>query len=318
MFHCMSILYSATFEEISKSFAILSSSTGEVYLCAVIKSNNELYAISSQSIFLNKISNIKLKSFTSGNVLKYKDFQISKSGDCVRFKLEPTKNVIPLPLAKKESNRELYSINPLSGIILKHKLTGAHIKIKNSPITAGSPIITQNGEFIGVVSRMNTGIDKESYTVCNYNSKTKWSTKKPFTFSKLIYSLTQYKDDLHLINYLNANKKHNGFVEFKHQNKSKFKSWINMQNEQFMIRSMNPASSAQQRHKDKCIFYAQIKRLASYYNAINYALKHKNWSSTYLKKQAAEFYTISNNAKIKLNTTLKDMVKKSPALKAKF
>lgn len=318
IFHCINILHSATFEELSKSFVILNSSTGEEYLCAVIKANNELYAISSQSIFFNKISKIKLRAFSSGKVLKYQAFQISKNDDLVRFKLKPTKSIIPLPIAEQESNGEIYSMNPLSGIIFKYKLKGTRINIQNSPITSGSPIINTNGEFLGVVSRLDTGMNKKSYNLCSYKKKNSWSKKKPFSFSKLVYSLTQYKEDLNLLNYLNKNNRPNSFVEFKPQNKTKFKSWLDMQNEQFMIRSFNRASSAQQRHKDQCIFYAQIKRLASYYNTITYSLKHGKWSSTYLKNQAVSLYSISNNNKTKLNTTLKEMVKQYPALKPKF
>ena len=318
IFHCINILHSATFEELSKSFVTLNSSTGEEYLCAVIKANNELYAISSQSIFLNKISKIKLRIFTSGKVLKYQAFQVSKNDDLVRFKLKPTKNIIPLPIAEEKSNGEIYSMNPLSGIILKHKFTGDQIKIKNSPITSGSPIINNNGEFLGVVSRIDQGLNKINYSLCNYKKKNSWSNKKPFSFSKLVYSLTQFKEELNIINYFNNNNKQNGFIELKSKNKSKFKSWINMQNEQFLMRSINNASSAQQRHKDQCIFYAQIKRLATYYNTLAYTLKHEKWPSKYLKNQAVEFYSLSNNSKIKLNTTLKDMVKEYPALKPKF
>ena len=317
----------SSFDEISKSFIVFQASSGKTYLAAAVKMNGKPYVLTSQSLFFNPIPKFRLKSF-SGKNIKYSTCEAAGEGDFLRIKLEEGSPVTALPLAANAGgNKEVYSMQPDTGIVHAAKAGGGNLARNGFPCVAGAPVINDKGQFVGVASRTDDGLGKRIVMKFAAIKKgEKWLSVKTGVIAKQAYSLEKMRNFTKALGDTRDNNGKNEFIEINENTHSKLMGWAKEQNKQAfdsLLAKKNTgkkakSSNAMREHQARCFHYASIKRLAAFYNSNAQMAKKGRWSSRYLKGKAKALFNENNSSAKELKGAMKSLVEMYPSIKAKL
>ena len=314
----------ASFEDLSKAFIVLESSSGKKYLCAAVKIDGASYVVTSQSLFLNPVPRFRLRSFITGKFLKQTGFEVGKQEDLVRIPFEGSSGVVPLEFSGNAgSGGSVYSMNPKTGIVYYCNAGGGNLNNKNFTCAAGAPVINNKGEFVGVSSRTDNGLGKNiTIGVAPCVKDEEWQGLKPGLFSKQVYSLNKLWVFTKALSFIKGKNVLNRYIEIDSDTHLKLLSWLQDQNkkskENKLSRSKNfRMGSGVQEHKDLGLYYTNLIRLTAFFNSNSILAKKTKWNSSYLKENARNVFDVNRQSARKCKDEMKALVKLHPSLKAK-
>ena len=314
----------SSFEDASKGFVIIESSTGGKYLAVAVKMTDGEYIITSQSVFLYGIPKFRLKTFT-GKSLKQTGFEVDRKSDMVRIKYEKSPDITPLePAPNASGKKDVFSMDSATGIVYMSNARGGNLVNKGFNCSAGAPVINQNSQFVGVASRTDDGFGRRiEMKVAPISETPKWSSIKPFSFTKQVYSLHKLIEFTKALNYTRDHCGKKRLIEINEKTHPKLMGWAKNQNQQawnIMLSRKTKASlgKAMREHQARCFHYSSLKRLSAYYSSNAQLAKKGRWRSLYLKGRAKSIYENNNASAKELKASMKSMVSIHPSIKAKM
>jgi len=315
----------ASFEDISKGFVIIASSTGKNYLSAAVKFDDGVYAVTSQSLFLNPISQFRLKTF-SGKKLKQIAFEVDPKADFVRIKLGDSSDLTPLEPAPDQSGKKyIFRIDPSTSVIYMRNADGEKFNRQGATCSAGAPVVNKNGEFVGVASRVDFSVGQnKQFKLALLDTEANWLSTKSFLFSKQVYSLHKLMKFTLALDYTRDNHKRGRYIAINSDTYPTLMGFTKEHNQKVFDTSLirgrrkkGAKGKALREHQALCFSYSNWKRLAAYYSSNAITVKKRRWYSAYLKQRAKSLFESNNSSFKKIKAEMKIMVKKNPSIKAK-
>lgn len=306
--------------DVSKGLVILETRNGKSYLAATVKIKQDVFVVTSQSLFLERIKDFKLKTF-SGEILKPTDCEINKEIDLLRFKIEKSQGLKPLELTGDPSESKIaFHINPYNAIVYPI-FADPNCFIKGI-CTSGSPVINSRGDMVGVASRVETNFSENQFSIAMYNTAGKWESVDLDSFSPQVFLLQAFKDFYQALESTRQQYGKNQFIEINTGTHRKLNSLFTDINNKAMevkfTRNNSSMARAVKEHENRCFYYTSLKRLSFFYFSNARQCLKVEWPSAYLKQQA-EFLAKQNQATEEaLKQQMKKMVKEHPATKHKL
>jgi len=312
-----------SFKDLAKSFIIMQTANEKQYLAVAVKMKDGIYAMTSQSAFMDNIPKFRLKTF-SGKTLKYKIFEVSTVGDFIRIKLQENAPITPLKIAANaKGKKKVYSIKPDTGIIYSANAGSGNLLTKNFHCFPGAPVINEKGLLVGVASRTDNGLSNKIVIRTAIMKKEKWKEVNARAFAQQVYSLTKLRTLTKSLDALKRINRRNGFLTITPTTHQKLIFLQKDQNQHlFDTRLSKPSGGSMGRavrqHNARCFHFSSIKKLASFYSSNARTAQKTKWQSTYLKNMGKQLYTKNITVTKQIKKQMTGLVQRYPSIKAKF
>ena len=305
------------FQEISKGFLTIYGSRGKYALAAVVDfGDGQLYAVTSQSVFLSGIFSFKLRDFY-GNTIKARRMDLATNRDLIRFQIE--KNDFIKPFKVQGKAKYIYEMNTLVGVVTRKAFN------QKSLTVPGSLILSSDG-IVGFASVI-TGYEKAGQltaALAAIDDQIKWQKTNFTKFITQCRSLQEMRNKtLSLERIVHFNKEH-GFMEFQPEFSESHIGWVKRHNTQYESYLLNPhkvgksMGAAKLQHESRCNYYAGLRAISIFASNVTKNTKITRWYSMFLKKTAGLLWKRNKAIDDQTKSQMKQMVKEHPATKAKL
>jgi hypothetical protein len=305
------------FKAVSKSLLTIHGQNGKYALAVVVSfGDDQLYAVTTQSVFLSGILSCKFRDFGGHNIRGIR-VEVASNKDLIRVPI--VKNDFIEPLKITGDPKIIYEMNPFNGVIIAKKFQPKLFAVP------GSIVFSRDG-LAGFVSVVKGYVKPGQQTVSfvKIDNDVKW---KSINFTKFIAqcrSLSEMCAKTLSLEHIVRNNKMNQFMVFQPEFSESHIKWVKDHNKQYEKYFLNPNKSgksmgaAKLHHESRCIYYAGLRGLSCFSFNITKNIEITKWFSTFLKKSASMIAKRSKRLDDQLKVEMKKMVKDHPATKAKF
>lgn len=305
------------FQEDSKSLLTMYGTNEEYALTAVLSfDNGNLYAVTTQSVFLSGMSSFKLRDF-AGNSIKPLKVDVATDRDLIRIQIE--KNDFIKPFKIGGSPKSIYTISPTIGVISSKSFNQKSLAVPGS-------VIRSSDGLAGFASIIKGFKDKKAVTtaIVTIDDKVKWQQTnftKFITQCRLLIDTRNKTLSLETIMSMTAP---NNLIEFQPEFSLSHLQWWKHHNEQYETFLLNPNKKgktmavARLEHESRCRYYSDMRGIAIFASNLKQTAEITPWFSSFLKETADVLSERNKTIYDRMDSMMKQLVKAHPATKAKF
>jgi len=309
--------FGGDFQTISKSLLTLQGKSGKYALAAVVDfGDGQLYAVTSQSVFLSGILSCKLRDF-AGNSIRGIRVEVAANRDLIRVPI--TKNDFIKPLKVIKDANTLYQMNSLTGVVMSKKYNDKSLNIPGSLLLSSDGISCVISAIKGYAK-----LGQLTASLVKIDTNVKWQKVNFTKFITQCRSLSEMCSKILSLEKIEAANKMNQFMDFSPEFSEAHIKWVKDHNQQYEDYLLNPHTkgksmgAAKAHHEARCTYYAGLRGLSSFAFNITKNVEITKWYSKFLKQTAAMVAKRSKKLNDRVKSHMKQMVKQYPSTKAKF
>jgi hypothetical protein len=305
------------FKAVSKSLLTIHGQNGKYALAVVVSfGGDQLYAVTTQSVFLSGILSYELRDF-GGNFIKTTSVDVASNRDLIRIPIE--KNGFIQPLKVQGPTKIIYEMDPFQGVIISKRFKSKSFAVPGS-------VVLSRGGLAGLVSVVKGYVKPRLQTAffVKIDKNIKWKSVNFAKFAGQCHSLSDMCAKILSLEHIILNNKMDQFIAFLPQFSESHIKWVKDHNTQYEKHLLNPNKKgksmgvAKMHHESRCVHYAGLRGLSCFAFNITKDIEITEWFSTFLKNSASRIAKRSKRLNDQLKVEMKKMVKDHPATKAKF